>query len=43
MYKIHTKAIENSHKSACSTIDIIEWFELLKKYKEEFDIQDIDI
>jgi hypothetical protein len=43
MHEIHTKAMENSRKSACSAIDIVEWFELLKKCKEEFDIQDVDI
>jgi hypothetical protein len=43
MHEIHTKAMENSRKSACSAIDITEWFELLKKCKEEFDIQDTDI
>jgi hypothetical protein len=42
MHQIHTKAMENSRKSACSAIDIIEWFELLKKCKEEFDIQDVE-
>jgi hypothetical protein len=31
MHEIHTKAMENSRKSACSAIDIVEWFELLKK------------
>jgi hypothetical protein len=35
MHEIHTKAMENSRKSACSAIDISEWFEILKKCKEE--------
>ena len=43
MHEIHTKAMENSHKSACSAIGIIEWFELFKGCKEEFGIQDADI
>jgi hypothetical protein len=34
--------VENSRKSACSAIDIVEWFELLKKCKEEFDIWNFD-
>jgi hypothetical protein len=43
MYEMHTKAIENSRKSACSAIDIVEWFELLKECGEEFESQDVDV
>jgi hypothetical protein len=43
MPEIHSKVIENSRRSACSTIDIAEWFELPKKCEEEFDIQDVDM